>query len=823
MSRPDPLLARLLVAVTISYVAGIVLGRFWLEEPYQALGLAGLLLLAAVVLLFRRFVSVFMAALLLVTGIAGAVSFVFALHPAPGGLLDYTGSFVTVEGTVVEEPLHFSDYSAYRLRVETVETKKGRLLVSGTLLVKMYGAEGEGYWFGERLRLRATIIEPKGQRNPGGFDYRFYLRSQGVDALAYPKPHQVSSLGPGDPGRFSASAVALRARMAAGFEANLPSPAAGLLTAVIFGQRHRLPEEIRENFTRSGAGHLMAVSGLHVGLVAALILGLWRRLGIKGGLPLFLAILLICAYAYLTGLRPSAVRAAVMLSLALGALLLDRERDISTAVALAALGTLAVNPLLLFTVGFQLSYAATLAIIYLTPPLQAALTRLRLPAAFRALVAVTLAAQLGVLPLCAYHFEHVPMAALFFNLLLLPLMAPLVGLGISGAALHLIAPPLAAPLLWACRPLLELMLFLTGLARFSGVYQALYPPGLPALLLLYGLPAAGLLLYYRLKARRPAAVQRASVSASADPSGKPPYPAWPLKLPARPAALLAAALLIALLLIWAGILFPASPELTVTFIDVGQGAAALVQTPCGAAILLDGGGTPAYQGYPAEVGERILLPYLRRQGIRRLDLVVVSHPHEDHFGGLLPLLGAIPVSRLLISPIPGESPYYLELLTKAETLKIPADEGYAGQKWSCGPNLILEILHPPQKLIRGTDSVLNNNSLVIRLSYGSVRILFTGDIEQEAVRDLLRRKEALQAEILQVPHHGGYLANLPDFLRAVNPRVAVIPVGTNPFGHPHPFILTSLEEAGVTVYRTDLHGAVIVYTNGAELKIKTMQ
>ncbi len=819
MPRSDPIFFRPLLWVAVCYIVGIVLGRLYLIGFLNTIWLTGVLLLLGLGAILRKWLSVYIVVLLVAVLFAGGASFYLAVSLPPGGLLEYADCFVTVEGTVVEEPLHLSDHSAYRLRVEAVETKEGRFLVPGTLLVKIYGAEEEGYWFGERLRLRATIIEPKGQRNPGGFDYRFYLRSQGVDALAYPKPFQVSSFGPGDPGRLAASALALRTRMAAGIEANLPSPAAELLTAVLFGQRHRLPEEIRDNFTRSGAGHLMAVSGLHVGLVAAIILGLWRRLGLRGGLPLVIAILLICGYAYLTGMRPSAVRAAVMLSLALGALLMDRERDIPTAVALAALATLAVNPLLLFTVGFQLSYAATLAILYLTPPLQTALFRLRVPAALRALIAVTLAAQLGVLPLCAYHFEHVPLAALLFNLLLLPLMAPLIGLGLTGALLHLLIPALAAPLLWAARPLLELMLFLTGLARYPGVYQPVYPPTPAALALIYALPVLALVLYHRLK-------DRVSISARLPdnriPAGR-PGTGSPLKLPFRPPLLLAVALLLALLLVWSGILFPASSDLTVTFIDVGQGAAALVQTPCGAAILLDGGGTPAYQGDPGEVGERILLPFLRRQGIRHLDLVVVSHPHEDHFGGLLPLLGEIPVSRLLISPIPGESPYYLELIATAEELKIPTDEGYAGQRWACGPNLILEILHPPQKLLRGAGSTLNNNSLVIRLTYGSVRILFTGDIEQEAVRDLLRRKEALQAEILQIPHHGGYLANLPDFLIAVKPQAAVIPVGINPFGHPHPFILTSLEEAGVTVYRTDLHGAVIVETNGTEFKIKTMQ
>ena len=387
--------------------------------------------------------------------------------------------------------------------------------------------------------------------------------------------------------------------MAAGISANLPSPAAELLAAILFGQRHRLPAAVQDNLP----GPERATSWPFrdcTGLVAALILGLWRRLGLKGGLPLVLAILLIGSYAYLTGLRPSAVRAALMLSLALGALLLDREKDTPTAIALAALVTLAVNPLLLFNAGFQLSYAATLAIIYLPPPLSAALARLRLPAFLRPLVAVTLAAQLGVLPLCAYHFMHLPLAALFFNLLLLPLMAP-GGAGLIRAVLYLMAPPLAAPLLWATRPLLELMLALTGLAARPGFYIPVYPPGPAALVMLYLLAAAGLWLYYRLRSQAalaspvqgttaPAATRLANMAASALPSWFKP----------RPASLMLIALLLALLLAYPGIIFPAPGDLTVTFIDVGQGAAALVRCPSGAAILIDGGGTPAYQGHPGK-------------------------------------------------------------------------------------------------------------------------------------------------------------------------------------------------------------------------------
>lgn len=833
---------RPLVGITAAYIAGIALGRLWLDTPFWAGTVGGISAAFSFGLALCRRIPLFMAVLLTVVALSGAAAFIFTAAPAPGGILDYAGSFVTVEGTIVEEPLHLSEHSAYRLRVETVETKDQRVAQSGALLVKIYGTREEHYWFGERLRLRAYIIEPRGRRNPGGFDYRFHLRSRGIDALAYPGARQVSSLGPGRPSLFAASVMRLRAHMVEGITANLPSPSAELLSAILFGRRQHLPREIQDNFTRSGAGHLMAVSGLHVGLVAALILGIWRRLGLKGGLPLAVAIVLICAYAYLTGLRPSAVRAALMLSLALGALLLDRERDTPTALALAALLTLAVNPLFLFTLSFQLSYAATLAIIYLTPPLQTILARICLPAFLRSLTAVTLAAQLGVLPLGWYHFAHLPLAALFFNLMLIPLMAPLVGLGLGGAVLYTVSPLLAAPLLWACRPLLEGTLFLTSLARHPGIYLPVYPPSLFELTLIYGLAAGALFFYYRLKNSRVSPADHPSaLFTAASPAGisAGQANAWrghlsaltlPLKqlMPnplLRPAPLFAAVLLLALILVWGGIIFPSAPELIVTFIDVGQGAAVLVQAPCGANILIDGGGTPSFRGYPGEVGERILLPFLRYQGIRRLDLVMISNPSEDHFGGLLPLLGVIPVSRLLIPPLEVNSPYYRKLLARAEELMIPIDLGYDGRLWSseADPRLKLEILHPPRDPLRTSKSMINNNSQVSRLHFGQTRILFTGDIEQEAVQNLLRRRKGkLRADIFQIPHHGGKLPNLPDLLRAVNPCAAVIPVGVNSYGHPHPDIISGLEEAAVAVYRTDLHGAVILTTDGNQIKIRTM-
>ncbi|MDY6826682.1 MAG: ComEC/Rec2 family competence protein [Bacillota bacterium] len=810
----DNLKGRYLVAITFLYIIGIAAGRICLEEPSFAYFSAALLLFSLVSALVFGLLEVGEVLLLLAVLTAGGMVYAAEVRPAES-LAPFIGYPVYVEGTVDEEPLFYEDHADYRLKIDLIETREGRFPVEGTLLVKIYGDEYNSYWFGERLRLRGNIVEPQGRRNPGGFDYSFYLHSRGIDALIYPLSLQVDSLGQGDSSGLQGATVKIRRAMSTAISRTLPSPAAELLTAVLFGRRQQLPEDVEINFRQAGVGHLMAVSGLHVGLVAAMVLGLERWLGFRGRLPLLWAIILVFAYAALTGMRPSAMRAALMVACALGALLLERERDLPTAVAFAALVTLFINPLLLFDPGFQFSYAATLAIVYISPMLKNLLVSIRMPSSLGSILAVTTAAQIGVLPLSVYHFHHLPVGALFFNLILLPLMGVLVGLGLTGALAYLIFPFVGELLLWGARPLLEIMLFVTRLSAVPGLYRAVCPPGEAALILFYVVLVAGLFIYYR-TAVTDEGKDFFSVFDHLFPFLK--------KSPADSQRFYLISLFLALaagVIIMQVVFSPSGPYLTVTFLDVGQGAAAQLETADGSVVMVDAGGDPAYLGDPGAVGEKVVLPFLRYKGTRRIDLAVITHPHEDHYGGFLPIVGTIPVDTILVSPQAGESPFYRELLARAESAGTAVSPASAGQFWHCGPDMRLEFLSPPKNnLYQGTNSDLNNNSLVFRLCFGEISLLFTGDIEDPAVENLLSRDVDLKADLLVVPHHGGYLENMPRLLERVQPRAAVIQVGANQFGHPHPFILESIAGAGVELFRTDLHGAVILETDGLEMQIR---
>ncbi len=807
MNRP-------LVSFTLAYVAGIILGRYF--SPYLVVFLAVAAVLSACWNIFsgQDRMRVFIP-LLLVFLVAGWLAYNYSLHQARGSIRDYSGESCTLLGMVEDEPLWSGDDLVFMLRSQKVLLKGEEHSVSGRVRVTLTWKEKAempvDLSYGQKVSLQGKLYEPKGRRNPGGFDYRAFLETRGIAAVFYGPASKLTFLGiSGELSRLQLAAFKVRNRMAGVLKAFLPEREGNMLVGMLFGERSALDQETEQLFTRSGISHLLAVSGLHVGLLAGAIFMMARRTGLRGWYAYLFVSLFLFAYVYLCGLKPAAMRALIMVLLVMGAQYWDRPGDFPTALAAAALFTLVYHPLLLFSVSFQLSYAATAAILFLTPLLQekiaAFLARFALfftpsqQKIISSLLAVTMAAQLGVIPLTAYYFRQVSLAALLANILILPVMALVLGLGLVSALLGLVWPLAGSLLNLANYPLLSYILFTARM--FSALpfsYREVYPPRFTELLLYYlflAVLAGGwrvlLSAYYRLHLR------------------------------VKPFYFLVAFLLPALLVTWWGLPGTGSSALEIVFLDVGQGDAIFIRTPQGQNILLDGGGKPAYMGNIDETGRLVVVPFLEYRRVKKLDMVIISHPHEDHYGGLFAVLEKIPVKQLLTTAEFPETQSYAELLELARRKDISREILREGDMFKAGPSLEMRVLSPPSELFSGTNSDSNNNSLVLHLRFKEVSFLFTGDIETRAVECLLEGNKLGPVQILKVPHHGGYLSNLPQFLDSIAPRAAVITVGANPFGHPHPATLAALGDRGVEIYRTDLHGAVILQSDGYSWKVKTM-
>jgi len=645
---------------------------------------------------------------------------------------------------------------------------------------------------GSELSLRGTFARVRA--GTPGFDFAAYLRTQGIAGelrVEHARPTRARR------GGWHGLVDRVRRRSDRAIVAGLDSTAASLVRGMVLGADEGVPLVVRDDFRDAGIAHVLAVSGQNVVLLCALALPLLAAAGLPYGARAPALLALIALYVPLAGAGPSIQRAGVMGAASLGAVALARPAPRTYALGLAACVTLLLNPRAYADPGWQLSFAAVVGIATLAAPIARSLSALPRPLAEG--IALTVAATIATAPLLAHHFGTVSLAGLIANVAALPLIAPIMWLGMLRAGIgqaipasgpsgdlagasndllgRLLAPLLSAledmAALFADMPGGQLDLALTGPAEVAAAYAAI----------------AGVVVLVRRATRR--LDTRASTAV-----------AYVRRLPRvrRLAIAVVAAALVGLLL--ARGLAPAGPpaDLTVSFLDVGQGDATLIQHPDGSAVLFDGG--------PPEGGVARLL---RRAGVRRLSAVVMTHMSRDHHGGLADVVERIPVDLLLDGGDGTTDPSFRAIVASAAARGTRVVKAMAPATLRIGA-LRIEILSPRPRPPGPPPEDPNPRAVVAIVSCDGFDLLLSGDAESEALLPL----DLPDVEAMKVPHHGSSDPGLPEVLDRLRPEIASIPVGVNSYGHPAPSTLSALHRADVATWRNDRNGTVrVVVENGS--------
>ena len=709
---------------------------------------------------------------------------------------------------------------------------------------------------GDNVTVIAQAKQPQVFRDEGVFDRRAYLATQGIDLVATLRSPELIERVSAAP--LSAASVLARVRHRLRQEIDTlfdgrPEVAA-VLRAMLLGDRSFVDRDEAVDFQKTGAFHVLVVAGLHVGALAFFLYWIGRKLRLSRSATMVFTLTTLFAYVAVIEQRPPVLRAALMAAIVVLGGFFYRRLDVLNSAAIAALMLLVAHPLALRDSSFQLTFLAIGCIAGLAAPWlernvqpyvralrgwrdvsrdaahepRAAQFRIDLRTAaswlsargpvrlatpvenvfvgalgftLRAceLMVLTLALQIGMLPLMARDFHRITLAAPLVNLAAVPLTGVVVPLGFVTLGSALLFPALArmlaAPLAAITLALLRIVHWFAHLPRWS--YRI---PG-PHLWLVITFFTFALLLAANLRIVHQ----------------------WQRKTAlGLGTGLLACSLVIAL--------FPFSPawsagKLELSVLDVGQGDSLFVVSPRGKTLLIDGGG--AFGGFGGQTsrgidpGEEAVSPYLWSRGFQKLDVVALTHAHQDHLGGLSAILENFHVGQLWIGrEVRSPALAKLEQLAREKNITIE-HETRAGN--FALDNVQGKIFWPENSSADSSSAAKNDDSLVLRLRYQERAILLSGDAEREAEREILSENnpDDLQAEVLKIGHHGGRNSTTPDFLAAVKPRLGIISVGEdNTYHHPHAELLERLANAGVRVLRTDRDGAVHILMDGTGLEVR---
>ncbi len=790
------------VKILIPYMAGIILAdrldlsliHLWI---LSAVFMAAVIIMAVVIIAYKKrwlsFGSVLLALSLLSVGFLRREA---AMSP-PHGFGEVIYQQVAVHGTVVESKKERSGGSSLTIEGTAVCASDPSAAMSGKIFIRSW-EEIFPQKYGEVVELEGKLTRPRPPRNPGQFNYREYLARRGIFAtMTVKNVSDVQAVGiGGDP--FLRWTKRLRGKIETVIDETMPAESASVLRGILLGDRAALPVRLYDIFLRTSTSHFLAVSGLHIGIIAgwAFLLFNWLRRLVKlksKAIVYILVIPLVIIYASMVGFRTSVARASVLVILAVAAAIIDRDTDIFNLLAVAAMGILIYRPCAIWDAGFQLSFGAVASIAYLMPYWERWLSRIERDTWYRRWlyrilqsVAVSLSAQIGAMPIIAHTFGTASVVGVLVNPMIIPIVALIVPIGFVQSLIGLAYFPVAVILGHANHVLISMLIRIAS--YFAGFHFS-------------SVPVRGFSFWHII-------VFSAVIVFIANLS---------ILLRQKRRLIIASAAVVTIC-IWAAALSYDGHVLKVTYLNVGQGDSMFVELPNGRNILIDGGS----YSHRFDTGERVIAPFLEHKGVSKLNLIVSTHPHNDHAGGLTYTVDNFDVEEVLTGSYGLTTPTFNELLVRLNRKDIKYADAQVGTILRDG-RIHVEVLGPRIPDISGDENTrMNNNSVVLKVSYKGVSFLFTGAIEGKSEYLFVNSARDVNAVVLKVPHQGSKTSSSWDFLRAVQPTIGVVSVGWNFYGHPSSMILGRYRWLGIKTYRTDRQGAITVVTDGRRGWIKTM-
>ena len=760
---------------TIPMIMGIVFYYFIEINIYLILSLFILVLIMALIGLKRG--GSIEVNLLILFFLSGILITSFRFHHSQ--LIQHVDKTVELRGVVKEVKVSSDEEGSYVLLAHGIEHDGMKKRVGEKISLKVIG--GNQLELGDEIVLRGVLKEPLANTNPGLYNHKLNLLTQNIHTMATVKDYSITVMEGTSPSIGLRIKKDFIAKVEGIFDEYLEEDNSFLMKSIILGKSSYLDGERVAQFRDLGLAHVLAVSGLHIGIIAGFFVILFAYIGLNRKVNVFLVISILWLYAYIIGNPPSVIRANIMFSLLLVSQLGGEPYDSINTLFFALFIMLIINPFWIFSLGFQLSFMATFFIIYLTPRMREIFYPYR--GGFINTISGIMSVQIGLLPIQAYYFNRFPIMGLISNLILIPLISMTLILSILLIPFSFISGYISGSIAIISDFLLRIHFYILDL--FNGFHLVLKLPS-PSL--------AGIFIYYIFIAILFRIIDIKNLNNG----------------------IVKTIVFYCLFLILINTLFfNVDERLEVNFIDVGQGDSILLNTMDGS-YLIDTGGN-VFGNF--DIGENILLPYLEKRGIFKLDGVFISHYDEDHCKSLLYLMDNMEIENIYIGYNREGNRLYEEIVGKALEKDIPIRLLSKGEKLRLDNNTQILVSGPDEKLLTNPSHSDNDLSMVLLLNYYSRRILFTGDIERAGEESLV---ESLKVPIdfLKVPHHGSNTSSSMDLLERTRPRAGFISVGrNNSFGHPHEEVIERYLDNGIELYRTDELGLVTICLNKKNYEI----